>query len=49
MHERVFAEPRMTERMVERCLETGARITPVNGAASTVLADAGGVAARLRW
>jgi hypothetical protein len=46
---RVFAEPRMTERMVERCLETGARITPVSGAASTVLADAGGVAARLRW
>jgi hypothetical protein len=49
LHGRVFAEPRMTERMVERCLQTGARVTPVDGAASTVLADAGGVAARLRW
>ena len=49
LHEHVCAEPRMTERMVERCLETGARITPVQGAAATVLADAGGVAARLRW
>jgi hypothetical protein len=47
--ERVFTEPRMTERMVERCLETGARITPVTGAASALLTDAGGVAARLRW
>jgi hypothetical protein len=49
LHDCVFAEPRMTERMVERSLETGARITPVDGAASTALADAGGVAARLRW
>ena len=42
-------EPRLTERMVERCLATGARVTPVTGAAATLLADAGGVAARLRW
>jgi hypothetical protein len=42
-------EPRMTERMVERCLETGARITPVSGEAAAMLSDLGGVAARLRW
>jgi hypothetical protein len=42
-------EPRLTERMVERCLATGARISPVQGAAAAQLADAGGVAARLRW
>jgi hypothetical protein len=43
------AEPRMTERLVERCLETGAKITPVEGASATALADAGGIAALLRW
>ena len=42
-------EPRLTERMVERCLATGASVTPVEGAAATLLADTGGVAARLRW
>jgi hypothetical protein len=46
---RVWPEPRLTERIVERCLATGAAITPVEGAASTVLADAGGIAALLRW
>jgi hypothetical protein len=46
---RVRHEPRLTERIVERCLQTGAQITPVGGAASTLLADAGGVAALLRW
>ena len=46
---RVRQEPRLTERIVERCLATGALITPVEGAASAVLADAGGVAALLRW
>jgi hypothetical protein len=47
--EGVWPEPRLTERIVERCLATGAQITPVEGAASAVLADAGGVAALLRW
>jgi hypothetical protein len=42
-------EPRLTERLVERALTTGAEVTPVPGAASTVLAEAGGIAARLRW
>ena len=46
---RIRPEPRLTERIVERCLETGAEITPVEGAASTILADAGGIAALLRW
>jgi release factor family 10 len=45
----VIAEPRLTERMVERCLETAARVTPVGGAATGALADAGGIAAVLRW
>ena len=47
--EGVWPEPRLTERIVERCLATGAQITPIEGAASAVLADAGGVAALLRW
>jgi hypothetical protein len=42
-------EPRLTERLVERALTTGAEVTPVPGAAGTVLAEAGGIAARLRW
>ncbi len=46
---RTLDEPRLTERMVERSLETGARITPVNGEAARVLAVTGGVAAVLRW
>jgi hypothetical protein len=46
---RVVDEPRLTERMVERSLQTGARITPLNGASAHLLADAGGVAAMLRW
>ena len=46
---RIWQEPRLTERIAERCLATGAAITPVEGAASTVLADAGGIAALLRW
>jgi hypothetical protein len=45
----VVAEPRLTERIVERALDTGARLTPVGGAASDVLRDAGGIAALLRW
>jgi hypothetical protein len=43
------AEPRLTERFVERCLATGARVTPVTGPAVEMLAEMGGVAARLRW
>jgi Bacterial archaeo-eukaryotic release factor family 10 len=43
------AEPRLTERIVERCLATGARVTPVTGPAVEMLADMGGIAARLRW
>jgi hypothetical protein len=42
-------EPRLTERMVERCLATGASVTPIEGASAALLADTGGVAARLRW
>ena len=42
-------EPRLTERLVERALETGARVTPVEGAARGGLAEAEGIAARLRW
>jgi hypothetical protein len=40
---------RITERIVERALETGARVSPVEGAATNGLADAGGIAAVLRW
>jgi hypothetical protein len=40
---------RLTERIVERALETGARITPVEGAASNGLTEASGIAAVLRW
>jgi hypothetical protein len=43
------AEPRLTERIVERALDTGARLTPVDGSASDVLRDADGIAALLRW
>jgi riboflavin biosynthesis pyrimidine reductase len=42
-------EPRLTERLVERGLETGARLTPVEGASLAALAEAGGIGAWLRW
>ncbi|MEO8816298.1 MAG: hypothetical protein ABI307_11160 [Mycobacterium sp.] len=42
-------EPRLTERLVERALKTGVRISPVEGAADAGLKDAAGVAALLRW
>jgi hypothetical protein len=42
-------EPRLLERIVERALHTGARITPVVGPAADELADADGIAALLRW
>ena len=43
------ADERLTERIVERAFETGARVTPVEGAANDGLADAVGIAAVLRW
>jgi hypothetical protein len=43
------ADPRLTERMVERALETGARVSPVEGAAADGLAETDGIAAVLRW
>ena len=42
-------EPRLTERLVERALTTGARVSPIEGAADGALQDAGGIAALLRW
>jgi hypothetical protein len=42
-------ESRLTERIVERCLRTSARITPLDATAAAALADAGGIAALLRW
>lgn len=42
-------ESRLTERLVERALDTGALITPIEGAAASDLADAAGIAALLRW
>jgi release factor family 10 len=42
-------EPRLLERIVERALHTGARITPLDGSAAGRLADADGIAALLRW
>ena len=42
-------EPRLLERIVERALDTGARVTPLDGSAADRLADADGIAALLRW
>ena len=42
-------EPRLTERMIERALETSARVTPVSGPAAEVLAEHEGVASVTRW
>jgi hypothetical protein len=42
-------ESRLTERIVERCLRTAARITPLDAIGAATLADAGGIAALLRW
>jgi hypothetical protein len=44
----VVQESRLTERIVERCLLTAARITPLDAAAAETLTDAGGIAALLR-
>lgn len=45
----VTAEPRLTERLVERALEIGAWITPVEGAADGALTEVDGIGALLRW
>jgi hypothetical protein len=45
----VVDEPRLTERFVERALATGARVTPIEGAAQGVLREANGIAALTRW
>lgn len=42
-------EPRLTERLVEQALATGARVSPVEGAASGVLHESEGIGALLRW
>jgi hypothetical protein len=42
-------EPRLTERIVERCLRTAARVTPLDAGAARSLADVDGIAALLRW
>lgn len=42
-------ESRFTERLAARALQTGARVRPVEGVASDVLAEAEGIAAELRW
>jgi hypothetical protein len=39
----------LTERMVERAIETGADVTPLAGEAAEMLGSHGGVAAVLRW
>jgi Bacterial archaeo-eukaryotic release factor family 10 len=47
--EPAIPEPRLTERLVERALATGARVNPVEGAARGMLSDAAGIGALLRW
>jgi hypothetical protein len=42
-------ERRLTERLVERALATGARVSPIEGAAGGVLSDTAGIGALLRW
>jgi hypothetical protein len=42
-------EPRLTERIIERALATGTRVSPVGGAAQGALREAAGIAALLRW
>ena len=48
-NEAATAEPRLTERLVERALSTRARVSPVEGAADGVLGDGAGIRALLRW
>jgi hypothetical protein len=44
-----LTEPGEPERIVERALETGPRVTPVEGAAGDGLSEAAGIAALRRW
>jgi hypothetical protein len=44
----VVHEPRLTRRIVERCLGRDACVVPVEGVAVDVLAEAGRIAALLR-
>jgi hypothetical protein len=43
------AGSRLTERTLERALDAGARLTPLDRAAAHVLREADGIAALLRW
>lgn len=45
----VRQDPRFTERLVQRALDTGARLSPVEGAAAGALQDCEGTAGLLRW
>ena len=47
--EQMSPEPHLLERMLERALETDARVTAVEGPAAEVLAPFDGVACALRW
>lgn len=42
-------EPMLVERMIERVMETGGKVTPVDEEASGALGEYGGVGAVLRW
>ncbi len=42
-------EPRLTERLIARALNTSARISPIEGGVEGPLGDAAGIAALLRW
>lgn len=42
-------ESQLIERLVERALQSGARISPVEGAAAGGLSEAAGIGALLRW
>lgn len=45
----LVAEPSLTPHLVERALETDARVTPLSAAGAETLAEHGGIAALLRW
>jgi hypothetical protein len=47
--EQMSPEPHLLERMLERALETDARVTAVEGPGAEVLAPFSGVACALRW
>lgn len=45
----LVSEPNLVERLVERAIDTGAKVTPVEDEAARALDAVGGVAALLRW